>query len=488
MAQAQPDRRLNLDWVSVTYRSVLVVVVSVVAVTAAGWMTWSHIQERGSPRTLASREIDAAESLYREATSYGNDPNLVAIRAQARQHLVDARTQFNASRFEEARIKAILSRNNSQKAIDIARSGETTRMEVRFYKIQGTVKVKRAGNLLWEPANLNEPLRVGDAIKTASNGSAQIIYFEGSITTIKPGSLVVISNLSNDPKTRRVRVTESLTVGGVHSSSFGSNAAGSVHEVTTKNAVARAPTASRTDFEVDFDEKKQSTRLAVHEGQAEIVSGDESMVLGPEEGVKVAASGHFSPRETILPAPRTIAPSDQKIILADASGTKPMDLVWSEIPGASEYRLEVARDPLMADLTRELTRKGDTVARLPDLGKGPWFWRVAAIDSAGRRGRYSPVSEFRIAGREAAVSADREPPELMLTDVLQTGNLVIISGQTDSDARLWVDNLKVDVYEDGTFTAVVRLHQDGRNLLEIVAQDPAGNETVARREVYLDVF
>lgn len=34
----------------------------------------------------------------------------------------------------------------------------------------------------------------------------------------------------------------------------------------------------------------------------------------------------------------------------------------------------------------------------------------------------------------------------------------------------------------------IRLHRNGRNQLEIIAQDPAGNETVARREAYLEVF
>lgn len=485
---SRTERRLNLDWVSVTYRSVLVVVVAVVGLTAAGWLGWSQLQGRNSPRALASREIDAAETLYTEAISYGNDKKLLPIRAQAREHLVDARTHFNASRFEEARIKAILSRNNAQKAIDISRSGETTRMEVRFYRVQGGVTVKRAGNLRWEDADLNEPLRVGDAIKTSSRGSAQIIYFEGSITTIKPGSLVVISKMTSDPKTRRVKVTEILKVGGVHSTSFGSNGAGSIHEVTTMNTVARAPTATKAVFEVDYDDDRQTTRLAVHEGQAEIIAGDSAMTLLAAEGVRVASDGRFSPREVVLTAPRAIAPSDQKIILADASGTKALDLIWSEIPGADEYRLEVSRDPLMADLVHDLARKGNTMAHLPALEQGAWFWRVAAVDAGGRRGRSSPIAEFRIASRDTAMAADHDAPTLTLVDVLQTGNLVIISGRTDADARLWVDNQRVDVYEDGTFTAVVRLHRDGRNVLEIIAQDPAGNETVARREAFLDVF
>ena len=39
-----------------------------------------------------------------------------------------------------------------------------------------------------------------------------------------------------------------------------------------------------------------------------------------------------------------------------------------------------------------------------------------------------------------------------------------------------------------TFTAVVRLQREGRNQVEIIAQDPAGNETVARRDAFLELF
>ena len=157
------DPRLNLDWVSVRYRSVVMLVVAVVGVTGAGWMVWSHFAGRGSPQALASREISAAESLYREASTYGKTPEAAPIREKARENLAESRTLFNGERFEEARIKAILSRNNSQKIIDIARSGETIRSEARFYRVSGEVKVKQAGSLLWDPADPEAALRVGDA-------------------------------------------------------------------------------------------------------------------------------------------------------------------------------------------------------------------------------------------------------------------------------------------------------------------------------------
>jgi hypothetical protein len=462
--------------------------VLVVGALAATWLIWGHYDGRNSPRALASREIEAAEQLYREAVTYGDTDDLSSIRSKAREHLGDSRQLFSQERWEESRVKAILSRNNSQKVIDIARSGETTRSEVRFYRVDGEVKVKKTGNLLWETADIDEPLRLGDAIKTSSRGSAQIIYFDGSITTIKPGSLVEITTLVTDPVTRQVKVTESLKVGGVRSAAFGSKAEGSFHEVTTKNSVARTATSAPSEIEVDYDAKEQATRVSVHEGEAALSSGEKSVILAAAERMRVAGEGRFGQREQILPSPRLLAPGDRKIFVADPAQPETIELVWSEVLEAREYQVQVSRQALMGDLVHDMKLSGKNSVDLSGLAEGHWYWRVAATDARGEMGRFSAVAEFRIAGPSSDLVGDQRPPLLQVTEFLQTGNMVIISGQTDPDARLWVDNLNVDVYEDGTFTAVVRLHRDGRNQLEIVAQDPAGNETVARREAFLEVF
>jgi len=60
-ARRRNEGRLNLDWVSVSYRSVVLLVVLVVGVLAATWLIWGHYDGRNSPRALASREIEAAE-------------------------------------------------------------------------------------------------------------------------------------------------------------------------------------------------------------------------------------------------------------------------------------------------------------------------------------------------------------------------------------------------------------------------------------------
>jgi hypothetical protein len=65
---------------------------------------------------------------------------------------------------------------------------------------------------------------------------------------------------------------------------------------------------------------------------------------------------------------------------------------------------------------------------------------------------------------------------------------VIIRGRTEAAASVAIDGQAVDVDDDGTFTAVVKMKHDGPNTVEIVSQDVAGNETRMKKNVYVETF
>ena len=51
-------------------------------------------------------------------------------------------------------------------------------------------------------------LEIGDQVKTSSSASAQLIHFDGTLTTVQPGSLLEIRDLYEDPVTKVRRVRE----------------------------------------------------------------------------------------------------------------------------------------------------------------------------------------------------------------------------------------------------------------------------------------
>jgi hypothetical protein len=68
------------------------------------------------------------------------------------------------------------------------------------------------------------------------------------------------------------------------------------------------------------------------------------------------------------------------------------------------------------------------------------------------------------------------------------GQMIVINGETEPGAALWVDDNKIDVYGDGSFNAVVRLRREGLNEVLLVAQDNAGNETKLTRTAFVEVY
>ena len=89
---------------------------------------------------------------------------------------------------------------------------------MQFAKIEGNVRVKQAGGFSWKDANTRMSLKVGDQVKTSSTGSAEVIYFDGTVTRIAPGSLLEIRDLYEDPVTKVRRIREKLTWGEVRAS------------------------------------------------------------------------------------------------------------------------------------------------------------------------------------------------------------------------------------------------------------------------------
>lgn len=92
--------------------------------------------------------------------------------------------------------------------------------------------------------------------------------------------------------------------------------------------------------------------------------------------------------------------------------TTPPAFVWRPVKGAAHYALEIARDEAFADGARRYpdvpwsSFAPDTV-----LEAGTWYWRYAALDSAGEASPWSSVRRFEVA-------ADAHPfPKPVIADL-----------------------------------------------------------------------
>ena len=162
-------------------------------------------------------------------------------------------------------------------------------------------------------------------------------------------------------------------------------------------------------------------------------------------------------------------------------------ITWESVAGAESYNLMISSGSLFTNPLYDAARSG-THAVLDAVPAGTYYWKVAAITTADATGPFSPTRRFRVSSQKIRDRSDTVPPELEITEFVPIGQMVIVNGETDPDAKLWIDNNKVDVYEDGSFNAVVKLRREGLNELVIVAQDPSGNETNLTRGTYVEMY
>jgi len=484
MSKGSNRPQVLLDWATISYRSIMRWVVYLVLLVAlAGGFYYLKAARRDSPQETALQEIGRAERMYREAqAASGEDGRLVRVVESSGKLLSSARLSYDRQDFTEARAAAQQSQSFSRKILEGSNEESFT---AKIYRYEGDVKIKRARQFVWDNVGSTTALRVGDQIKTASNGSAQIIYFDGTITTIRPGSLLEIRELFEDPTTKVRKVREKLNFGGVSASMPGTNVAGSYHEVATESATARAD--SKAQFEVAFDARTRKTRTEVQSGSAKVEAAGRTLTLAPLERVEINEASKVS-RLKLLPAPILQEPTDQRVFVVDSPSAPPTSLRWARVEGADRYRLQIARTALFSGLLLDKSDIRSTRVQIPGLREGSYYWRASAIDAANVESTFSDIRKFKVSGADERRDKDTVPPQLQVKDFLPSGHMLIVNGQTEPGAILSVDGQKIDVYDDGSFTAVVRMKKEGTNRVEIVAQDPAGNQTRVQRSVYVDTF
>ena len=481
------QERIHLDWFNVSYRTlvfggvVIAVIAAVVILYLLGFLGGED------PRSEALRAINEADGLLKQFANSPEAAEFEEIYQRAEGRLGDAREAFQQTNFSDALLAAVESQQASRRLQALSEGADSV-PQVQFYKIEGKVQVKKARQLVWKGADKSLPLDVGDQIKTDSSGSAQIIYFNGTITTIKPGSILEIQELYDDPLTRVQKVRETLRTGELVSRTQEASAEGSFHEVSTQNAIVQA--IGPTEFETRFDELNRKTVVGVYRGAATVQSGGKQRELGSREQLSVDSGGQLGATMKLPPTPLLLEPMDQKIfhVDTDEDTAEGIGLLWEavELPGA--YHLQVSSSSLFGEVLLDRDGLSSEQVILPPTQPGSYYWRAAFQTRAGVESAFSETRKFKvIAGRVMNVD-DTLPPELVIDDFLVFSSQVIVRGHTEAGAIVEANGKKVDVGDDGSFTSIIQLRREGRNTIRFVAQDANGNQNTVTRVAYVKVL
>lgn len=464
----------DIDWFVIPIRTVLRGGIILVLVAAAAFLIYT-IQSRRSPEERAKKEIETAAQLIHRAGAAGGTVRPGSHLTQAHDLLQGAEDSYARKNYDSAFRLAVESQSYARRSLGGTAKDEPG--DASLISVEGDVSIQTAGRSAFGPAQQRQSLFEGDFIKTGRTGSAEIMFSDGTLYTIRTGSLF------------EVRRPASPEAGGSQikmvSGTVNVYTAASSSTVSTDAATASIDRESRVSVDV---EKGEKTDVTTYRGKTTVSNGKETVVLADGEKITAGARVRQISAKVIVPeTPDLVLPVDNRIY--DLKSSDEIDLKWSAATRAARYRVQISRSRLFVpDATDvDLDNRTGTATRVRVNREGSYFWRVAAIDSSGRPSDWSTVRRFRMGVEPVSFGGQHaSPPHLTLSAPQQMGNLFLVFGKTDPGAVVTVNGEPADVASDGSFKKTVTLNREGYATLVVKAVDAAGNETLKQVKVFVE--
>jgi hypothetical protein len=380
----------------------------------------------------------------------------------------DFRTAVDEARRARALLLAVLDSGTR------AASGEA-----QFIAVQGSVELRRGDQGEWEPARARDVLRQDDFVKTGANGSAEVVFLDGTLYTVRPNTLFVVTRQQAGVGTATEQAI-SMEYGWVNL-----NTAQRGGRVTTPRAEARM--ARDTEAAVSVDKATSTARFAAFRGEVEITS-EAGLVRKIGALEQVTQTGALLSDAQKLPgSPLPLNPGAGFETTLDAD--RELVLSWDPVTGASQYALQVSRSRLFVDNLIDVESRATTRATLGLRAEGTFEWRAAARTSAGLQGPWSEARTFRIvASSRSGDRGDTTPPILEIDQVQAYGNVFIVNGRTEPGSAVTVNGEAVTVAANGTFAKTVLVQGDGWSFLQLASTDPSGNTRRLRHRIFVEAL
>ncbi len=455
------------------------IVIGLVVLAGVGYLVhreWRfYTQQREAAAAIAEAE-SLVMRLQATAGVFSHD-RYGADFANGRTHLLLARRAYERREVAEAHREGLVARNMLLLILNqVERRGDAG--EANFIRMHGDVEYRRGESGEWQSARLRVSLASGDYVRTGANGSAEIMFADGTLYTVRPNTSFIVARSRGSGDSEQ---SITMEYGWVNL-----NTASRAARVATPSAEARV----REDSEafVSYEQETKRGRFGAFRGTVDVAAGEVKKRLSALE--EVVQVGEKLAEPHALPGPtEPVEPPDNAQL--DPARQPQVVLGWRPVDGASRYALQVSRNHSFVDNIIDVDDRSRPRATLGLQGEGSFLWRVRAIGRDGSAGPWSAAHSFRVAASavgdgERSDGGDDVPPDLELEDVSSYGNIFIIGGRTEAGATVEIDGELVKVSADGSFTKTIQLNKEGWNIIEVRARDAWGNEAKHYRRVFVD--
>jgi len=267
---------------------------------------------------------------------------------------------------------------------------ESGQQQAHFTNIDGTVRVKRNNSSFWANASYDLPLNKGDVVQTGPEGIAKVVFADGTNYTIQQESLIVIEDNSTN-EAQQTQVAVQVTTGTVDL------ATATYSQGSTARVIVAGATASlspESSAQVHNDNLKNDHSILLKQGSGNVLRNGEVVKLGSYERISFKAEDPKMTRVKEVGPPTLITPANMLPVFA-AKDTSQLDFTWTPMQNTRAYHLRISKNPYFTQLVQDKTLAVPQF-KMSGLAEGPYYWTVQSVDAQGRESVESEHNKFTI--------------------------------------------------------------------------------------------
>ncbi|BBB33090.1 hypothetical protein TTHT_1601 [Thermotomaculum hydrothermale] len=346
--------------------------------------------------------------------------------------------------------------------------------EAHIADFVGDVHILGGGNTLLK-AEIDTKIREKDVIKCGEKSGCKIGFIDGSIFTIKSNSTIVFEKINENKKQNLLEISIKLLKGKISVETLGLRDFDQDFSINVKGTIVKFK--GNTSAEIELRNAGKEVAVFCYDGTVRVMvnGGDQIFDLTTRLMCRINIDTETVAKYKIPPAPRAEEPINLSTI--DRNTRTNIVFKWAPSFNVTGYYFQLSKDHMFANVIVEKFGYSGTTLILPMLDPGTYYWRVAAINSVNERGQFSEIIKFTVISGSTNNFIDNTPPEVNIEKINVFGSVVIVSGRTEPGATLIINNHLVEVGKDGKFSFIQKMYQKGKNAINIIARDAAGNET-----------
>ena len=346
----------------------------------------------------------------------------------------------------------------------------------RFTSFEGDVRVIRAATRETVIASGDTELFPGDTVQTQASGRARVSMADGSTLVVRPNSTITIRDNASDDGGKKANV-HVVVDSGQMSVRTENQPDGTNNVVETPKATSKIGEQTAATFGV---QPEGTEDIRVNTGAVQLTSRTgEKVTFRAGDYVSINPSGTISKPQKLLDVPLLSEPHDLQRVFVGEKNAANVSLKWlrPQTGTAAFYRVEVATSPFFVSDGIVIGRDQlvSTEFTVSDLRPGAYFWRVRGIAQSGQMSDWSDPKKFTIVARGSGSGvsvADLNAEHLH-------GNVYLIRGRSSPGTTIRIAGREMLVPSSGTFQLQTTAPQ-GTQEIAVDAIDPQGNSSPYR--------